>query len=344
MSKKRNTTDAYAKAGVDIEAGNLLIKKISPSVKDTHNKNVIKNFGGFAGLYKLPTNYRSPILVACTDGVGTKVALSKEYKRLKDIGQDLVAMCINDMVTMGAKPLYFLDYFATSRLEIEEAALVIKGIAEACKKTKCALLGGETAEMPGHYKTGQFDLAGFATGIVESDKIIDGKSIQRGDSVIAVSSSGPHSNGYSLIRKILKKHTPSKRILNELLAPTVLYPELLEKIIQRDLVKGLANITGGGLVENIPRAYGSQLKAIIDLNAWKLPRCFQWLQEHGSLTSEDMLRTFNCGVGMVLFSSPDNEQRIMKVLEKKGASVFKIGIMEKRSQNQPAIIFNHQLS
>jgi len=344
MSKKRNTTDAYAKAGVDIEAGNLLIKKISPSVKDTHNKNVIKNFGGFAGLYKLPTNYRSPILVACTDGVGTKVALSKEYKRLKDIGQDLVAMCINDMVTMGAKPLYFLDYFATSRLEIEEASLVIKGIAQACKKTKCALLGGETAEMPGHYKAGQFDLAGFATGIVESDKIIDGKSIQRGDSVIAVSSSGPHSNGYSLIRKILKKHTPSKRILNELLAPTVLYPELLEKIIQRDLVKGLANITGGGLVENIPRAYGSQLKAIIDLNAWKLPRCFQWLQEHGSLTSEDMLRTFNCGVGMVLFSTPDNEQRIMKVLEKKGASVFKIGIMEKRSQNQPAIIFNHQLS
>ena len=344
MSKKRNTTDAYAKAGVDIEAGNLLIKKISPSVKDTHNKNVIKNFGGFAGLYKLPSNYRSPILVACTDGVGTKVALSKEYKRLKDIGQDLVAMCINDMVTMGAKPLYFLDYFATSKLEIEEAALVIKGIAQACKKTKCALLGGETAEMPGHYKAGQFDLAGFATGIVESDKIIDGKSIQRGDSVIAVSSSGPHSNGYSLIRKILKKHTPSKRILNELLAPTVLYPELLEKIIQKDLVKGLANITGGGLVENIPRAYGSHLKAVIDLNAWKLPRCFQWLREHGSLTSEDMLRTFNCGIGMVLFSSPGNEQRIMKVLEKKGASVFKIGIMEKRFQNQPAIIFNHQLS
>jgi len=344
MSKKRNTTDAYAKAGVDIEAGNLLIKKISPSVKDTHNKNVLKNFGGFAGLYKLPSNYRSPILVACTDGVGTKVALSKEYKRLKDIGQDLVAMCINDMVTMGAKPLYFLDYFATSKLEIEEAALVIKGIAEACKKTKCALLGGETAEMPGHYKAGQFDLAGFATGIVESDKIIDGKSIKRGDSVIAVSSSGPHSNGYSLIRKILKKHTPSKRILNELLAPTVLYPELLEKIIQKDLVKGLANITGGGLVENIPRAYGSQLKAVIDLNAWKLPRCFQWLREHGSLTSEEMLRTFNCGIGMVLFSSPGNEQRIMKVLEKKGASVFKIGIMEKRSQNQPAIIFNQQLS
>ena len=344
MSKKRNTTDAYAKAGVDIEAGNLLIKKISPSVKDTHNKNVIKNFGGFAGLYKLPSNYRSPILVACTDGVGTKVALSKEYNRLKDIGQDLVAMCINDMVTMGAKPLYFLDYFATSKLEIEEASLVIKGIAEACKKTKCALLGGETAEMPGHYKAGQFDLAGFATGIVESDKIIDGKSIQRGDSVIAVSSSGPHSNGYSLIRKILKKHTPSKRILNELLAPTVLYPELLEKIIHKDLVKGLANITGGGLVENIPRAYDSQLKAVIDLNAWKLPRCFQWLREHGSLTSEDMLRTFNCGIGMVLFSSPGNEQRIMKVLEKEGASVFKIGIMEKRSKNQPAIIFNHQLS
>jgi phosphoribosylformylglycinamidine cyclo-ligase len=198
--------------------------------------------------------------------------------------------------------------------------------------------------MPGHYKAGQFDLAGFATGIVESDKIIDGKSIKRGDSVIAVSSSGPHSNGYSLIRKILKKHTPSKRILNELLAPTVLYPELLEKIIHKDLVKGLANITGGGLVENIPRAYGSQLKAVIDLNAWKLPRCFQWLREHGSLTSEDMLRTFNCGVGMVLFSSPDNEQSIMKVLKNKGVSVFKIGIMEKRSQNQPAIIFNHQLS
>ena len=343
MSKKRNTTDAYAKSGVDREAGNLLIKKISPSVKDTHNKNVIKNFGGFAGLYKLPKNYRSPILVACTDGVGTKVALSKEFNRLGDIGQDLVAMCINDMVTMGAKPLYFLDYFATSKLKVEEAALVIKGIAHACKKTKCALLGGETAEMPGHYKAGQFDLAGFASGIVEGDKIIDGKSIQKGDSVIAVASSGPHSNGYSLIRKILKKHNPSKRILNELLAPTILYPALLEQIIQKDLVKGLANITGGGLVENIPRAYDASLKAVIDLNAWKLPRCFQWLQEHGSLTSKEMLRTFNCGIGMVLFSSPDKEQRIMKALENNGAGVFKIGIMENRSHNQPAIVFNHQL-
>ena len=186
MSKKRNTTDAYAKAGVDIHAGNLLVKKISASVKDTHNKNVIKNFGGFAGLYRLPTNYRSPVLVACTDGVGTKVALCKEYKQLKGIGQDLVAMCINDMITIGAKPLYFLDYFATSKLEIEEAAIVIKGIAKACKITNCALIGGETAEMPGHYKPGQFDLAGFATGIVENDKIIDGKCIQRGDSIIAI--------------------------------------------------------------------------------------------------------------------------------------------------------------
>jgi len=343
MSKKRNTTDAYAKAGVDIEAGNLLVKKISTSVKDTHNKNVVKNFGGFAGLYKLPKNYRSPILVACTDGVGTKVALSREYNHLKDIGQDLVAMCINDMVTIGAKPLYFLDYFATSKLEIEEAALVIKGIAQACKKTNCALLGGETAEMPGHYKTGQFDLAGFATGIVESDKIIDGKSIKKGDSIIAVSSSGPHSNGYSLIRKILKKHTPSKQILKELLAPTILYPELLEKIIEKNLVKGMANITGGGLVENIPRAYGPQLKAVIDLNAWNLPKCFQWLQEHGSLSSKDMLRTFNCGIGMVLFVSPDNEQQIMKVLGNKGARVFKIGAMERRTQNHPAIIFKDQL-
>ena len=344
MTKKRNSMDAYSKAGVDVEAGNLLVKKISASVKDTHNKNVIKNFGGFAGLYRLPKNYRSPVLVACTDGVGTKVALCKEYKRLKGIGQDLVAMCINDMITMGAKPLYFLDYFATSKLEIEEAAIVIKGIARACKKTNCALIGGETAEMPGHYKPGQFDLAGFATGIVESDKIIDGKSIKIGDSIIAIPSSGPHSNGYSLIRKILKQHTPSKRILNELLAPTILYPNLLEKVIRHRLIKGMANITGGGLSENIPRAYPTRLKAVIDLDSWRLPESFQWLQDHGSLTNQDMLRTFNCGIGMVLFINPSHEKRLMKVLNSMGADAFKIGFVEKRLQKQPAIVFNHQLS
>ncbi|MEK9650193.1 MAG: phosphoribosylformylglycinamidine cyclo-ligase [Gammaproteobacteria bacterium] len=343
MSKKRNTTDAYAKAGVDIDAGNLLVKKITPSVKQTHHRNVIKNFGGFAGLYKLPKNYQSPILVACTDGVGTKVALSKEYSRLQDIGQDLVAMCVNDMITMGAKPLYFLDYFATSKLKVEEAALVIKSIATACQKVGCALLGGETAEMPGHYKSGQFDLAGFATGIVEHDQIIDGKSIKSGDSIIAISSSGPHSNGYSLIRKILKKHTPPKQILRSLLAPTILYPEILEKIIEKRLVAGMANITGGGLIENIPRAYGTKLKASIELDSWKIPDCFQWLKKNGSLSSKDMLKTFNCGVGMVLFTDKDYEKRVLKLLRNKGVNAFRIGSMEKRREKEPAIIFNNQL-
>ena len=343
MTKKRNTTDAYAKAGVDINAGNELVKKISASVKETHNPNVIKNFGGFAGLYKIPNNLKSPMLVACTDGVGTKVALAQQYNKLQDIGQDLVAMCINDMVTMGAKPLYFLDYYATSKLEVNEAALVIKSIAKACKKINCALLGGETAEMPGHYRKGQFDLAGFATGIVEKDKVIDGKRIKPGYSIIALESSGPHSNGYSLIRKILKKHMPSKQILNSLLAPTLLYPTLLEKIIRRDLVAGMANITGGGLTENIPRAFSEKLMASIDLSTWRLPVCFQWLQEKGRLTNDEILRTFNCGIGMVLFINPVFEERVLSILKKEHLYAFKIGQILKRINKDVPIVYSNQL-
>lgn len=343
MTKKRNTTDAYAKAGVDINAGNQLVRKISVSVKETHNANVVKNFGSFAGLYKIPNNLKSPMLVACTDGVGTKVALAQQYNRLQDIGQDLVAMCINDMVTMGAKPLYFLDYYAASKLKVDEAAIVIKSIAKACKKINCALLGGETAEMPGHYKKDQFDLAGFATGIVEKDKVIDGKSIKPGYSIIAIESSGPHSNGYSLIRKILKQHVPTKKTLNSLLAPTLLYPKLLEKIIRQELVAGMANITGGGITENIPRAFSEKLMASIDLSTWKLPTCFRWLQEKGSLTNDEMLRTFNCGIGMVLFINPIFEKRVLNILNKDNTNAFKIGQVLRRTNKDTAIVFKNRL-
>ena len=253
MTSKTKPTDPYAKAGVNIKKGNELVESIKASVNRTHDRRVLGGIGGFAGLFQLGSRYKNPILVGCTDGVGTKVALSQAHNTMHLIGQDLVAMCVNDMVTCGAEPLFFLDYFAASKLEPKSTAKIVKGIANACEKSSCALLGGETAEMPGHYAKDNFDLAGFSVGVVEKTKLIDGKSIKSGHVLLGVESSGPHSNGYSLIRSILKKHTAPDSIMRTLLKPTHLYPTPILELIKKTNVKGMAHITGGGLTDNIPR-------------------------------------------------------------------------------------------
>jgi len=270
-------------------------------------------------------------LVGCTDGVGTKVSLSQTHKTTHSIGQDLVAMCVNDMVTCGAKPLFFLDYFAASKLEPIATANIIKSIAKACKASDCALLGGETAEMPGHYVGQNFDLAGFSVGVVEKAHLIDGKKIKAGQIILALESSGPHSNGYSLIRAIVKKNNPPPAIMNALLKPTHLYPNSMLELIKKVDVKGMAHITGGGLTENIPRILKKGLKAKIEMSAWKLPKVFQWLQDYGKISEPDMLRIFNCGIGMVCIVEPKDLIKAQAVLQKHRFKSFVLGKIERSS-------------
>jgi len=325
MTSKTKPTDPYAKAGVNIAKGNELVKSIKESVNATHDKRVLGGIGGFAGLFQLGTNYKNPILVGCTDGVGTKVALSQTQNKIHLIGQDLVAMCVNDMITCGAVPLFFLDYFAASKLEPKSTAKIVKGIAKACKKSNCALLGGETAEMPGHYLKNNFDLAGFSVGVVEKNRLIDGKSIKPGNIMLGVESSGPHSNGYSLIRSIIKKHKAPNSIMQSLLKPTHLYPAPILELIKKINVKGMAHITGGGLTENIPRILKSGLVAEVNLSSWKLPGVFKWLQEKGKISQEDMLRIFNCGIGMVCIIDQADLAKAQKVLSNHKLRTFEIG-------------------
>ena len=325
MTSKTKPTDPYTKAGVNIEKGNELIKSIKASVNATHDKRVLGGIGGFAGLFQLGSKYKNPILVGCTDGVGTKVALSQTYNKIHLTGQDLVAMCVNDMITCGAEPLFFLDYFAASKLEPRSTAKIVKGIAKACKKSNCALLGGETAEMPGHYAKNNFDLAGFSVGVVEKSKLIDGKSIKPGNILLGIESSGPHSNGYSLIRSIIKKHQPPESILKALLKPTHLYTLPILELIKKINVKGMAHITGGGLTENIPRILKSELVANVNLSSWQLPKAFKWLQEQGRISQAEMLRIFNCGIGMVCIIDQADLVKAQKVLSNHKLRTFEIG-------------------
>ena len=325
MTSKTKPTDPYAKAGVNIEKGNELVESIKASVNATHDRRVLGGIGGFAGLFQLGSKYKNPVLVGCTDGVGTKVALSQAYNKTHLTGQDLVAMCVNDMVTCGAKPLFFLDYFAASKLEPKVTAKIVKGIANACKKSNCALLGGETAEMPGHYAKDNFDLAGFSVGVVEKTSLIDGKGIKPGHVLLGIESSGPHSNGYSLIRSILKKHKPSEPIMRVLLKPTHLYPAPVLELIKKTNVKGMAHITGGGLTENIPRILNNGLIAEINLSSWKFPKAFQWLQEKGKISQSDMLRIFNCGIGMVCILDKADVLKAKKILSKHKLRSYEIG-------------------
>ena len=331
MTSKTKPTDPYAKAGVNIEKGNELVESIKASVNRTHDRRVLGGIGGFAGLFQLGSKYKNPILVGCTDGVGTKVALSQAHNTMHLIGQDLVAMCVNDMVTCGAEPLFFLDYFAASKLEPKSTAKIIKGIANACEKSSCALLGGETAEMPGHYAKDNFDLAGFSVGVVEKAKLIDGKSIKSGDVLLGVESSGPHSNGYSLIRSILKKHTAPDSIMRTLLKPTHLYPTPILELIKKTNVKGMAHITGGGLTENIPRILKKGLIADVNLSSWKFPKAFQWLQEKGKISQSDMLRIFNCGIGMVCILDKAEVEMAKKILSRHKLRTFEVGSIVKGS-------------
>ena len=335
MTNKSNPNDPYAKAGVNIDDGNALIKLIKSSVNATHNKSVMGGIGGFAGLYELNHQLKKPTLVACTDGVGTKVALSKKYNTLGSVGQDLVAMCVNDMAACGASPLFFLDYFASSKLELKETATIIKGIAKACKKTNMALLGGETAEMPGHYTKGNFDLAGFAVGVVDKSKIIGGKKIKTNHVILGIESSGPHSNGYSLIRKILSRHKPPLSVLKTLLKPTRLYTSLVNDVVKKNInVSGIANITGGGITENIPRIIPKHLAAEIDLNGWKFPKAFQWLQEKGKISNQDMLRIFNCGIGLAAILPLSEVKSFENLASKYKFKTHQIGKIVKRTQGK----------
>jgi len=305
MTKEIIENDPYKSAGVDIDAGDSLIKKIKKDVSASHSRNVLNNIGGFAGMYKLGDEFTNPILVACTDGVGTKVALAQKYKNLSGIGQDLVAMCVNDLIVSGAKPLFFLDYYASSKLNIDEASQVIKSISDACIESGCALLGGETAEMPGHYIDDNFDLAGFSVGCVDEDKIIESKSVSEGNVLIGIESSGPHSNGFSLIRKLLNEskiaNDEKSVIAEELLRPTILYPKLILNLIDEFKINSISHITGGGLLENLPRSIPEDLCIEIRSNSWEIPSIFQWIMNEGDIPMMDMYRIFNCGIGMVIF-------------------------------------------
>ena len=341
MTKEIIENDPYKSAGVDIDAGNNLVDLIKKDVASTHTPNVLGNIGGFAGMFKLDKDYKNPILVACTDGVGTKVALAQDANKLNNIGQDLVAMCVNDLIVCGAKPLFFLDYFASSKLEVDEASKVIKSIASACKDSGCALLGGETAEMPGHYLGNNFDLAGFSVGCVEKDKIIDSKTIKENDVLIGIESSGPHSNGFSLIRKIIKDANLNKdeyeSIVELAMKPTHLYPNLIMDLIDKFDIHGMAHITGGGLTENIPRSIPKNLSASIDTGSWDIPEIFKWLQVNGNLNDDDMFRIFNCGIGMVLIVSEEDSGAMLDEINNHNFKCFNIGTLINKESNNSVI-------
>lgn len=299
---------SYRDAGVDIDAGNALVERIKPAVKTTLRPGVMTGLGGFGGLFKLDLErYRSPVLVSGTDGVGTKLMLARQLDRHDTIGIDLVAMCVNDILACGAEPLFFLDYFATGHLALDQAQEVIEGIADGCRQAGCALIGGETAEMPGMYGDGDYDLAGFTVGVVEEDAMLDGSRIEAGHRLLGLASSGPHSNGYSLIRKVLERSglSPDTELaggtLGEaLLAPTRIYVKTVLKLLETGRIDGLAHITGGGITENIVRVLPDSLGIEVDLSAWERPPVFRWLQAHGAIAEQEMLRTFNCGIGLVL--------------------------------------------
>jgi phosphoribosylformylglycinamidine cyclo-ligase len=325
---------SYAEAGVSIAAGNALVRAIAPLVKATARPGADAEIGGFGGLFDLKAaGFDDPLLVAATDGVGTKLRLAIETGRHDSIGQDLVAMCVNDLVVQGAEPLFFLDYFATGRLDPQVARAVVAGIARACTAAGCALIGGETAEMPGHYAEGDYDLAGFAVGAVERGALLDGSAIRHGDVLLGLGASGAHSNGYSLIRKLLPGATlgapapfDRDRTLGDvLLAPTRLYIAALLPLLKARRIAGLAHITGGGLLENVPRMLPAGARARIDAGRWPAPPLFAWLRDRGGIAPDEMLRTFNCGIGMVAAVAGDDADAVATALEAAGERVHRIG-------------------
>ncbi len=337
---------SYAAAGVDIDAGNALIERIKPIVRNTFRPGVLTGLGGFGALFEIPPGYRQPVLVSGTDGVGTKLKLAMQMNRHDSIGIDLVAMCVNDIVVTGAEPLFFLDYYATGQLALDTATDVVAGIARGCELAGCALTGGETAEMPGMYEGGDYDLAGFAVGIVEKNQILQPDSVRPGDVLLGLASSGPHSNGYSLVRKVIEVAEADlaaafdHRTLGEaLLAPTRIYVKPLLKLLAECEVHALAHITGGGLTENIPRVLPENSEAVIDLSAWDRPAVFDWLQEKGRINDQEMLRTFNCGIGMVICLPEKESDKAIALLQSEGEEVVRLGRIDTSPQQQPQVSY-----
>lgn len=337
---------SYRDSGVDIDAGNELVERIKPAIKSTHRPGCVGSIGGFGGLFELPLDrYRNPIMVSGTDGVGTKLKLATDLGKYDGIGIDLVAMCANDIVVLGAEALFFLDYYATSRLSLEVAERVINSIAEGCRLAGCALIGGETAEMPGMYAPGDFDLAGFCVGIVEKDRVIDGAQVAIGNSLIALASSGPHSNGYSLIRKIievsgvnLSQDCEGRSLAEALIEPTRIYVKNILSVAEQYPVRAIAHITGGGLSENIPRILPQDCAARIDRSSWALPGVFEWLQTAGNIQTSEMFRTFNCGVGMVLVVDQNDEDACLRLLGQLGEQAWVIGEIVEKGQGPSVIL------
>ena len=337
---------SYKDAGVDIIAGDQLVEKIKPFAKKTMRNGVLAGLGGFGSMFEIPKNYKNPVLVSGTDGVGTKLKLAFETNNHKTIGQDLVAMCVNDILVQGAEPLFFLDYYACGKLSVSQATDVIKGIADGCQIAGCALVGGETAEMPGMYNEGEYDIAGFSVGIVEKQNIIDGSKVKSGDTVIGLPSSGPHSNGYSLIRRLLKETKTNlndsfddKTFADVLLAPTKIYVKPLLNLIKKLEVKALAHITGGGLTENIPRVLPPHLAVEINLSSWQKPNIFSWLQTAGNLTDQEMFKTFNCGIGMILILSQENKAQAFEILKLMDQESIELGMVSQREKDDPQVKF-----
>lgn len=342
------TSLSYRDSGVDIDAGNELVERIKPAIKRTQREGCVGSIGGFGGLFEIPLDrYTHPMLVSGTDGVGTKLKLAIELQKYDSIGIDLVAMCANDIAVLGAEALYFLDYYATGKLSLEIAEQVISGIAEGCVQAGCALIGGETAEMPGMYQEGDFDLAGFCVGIVEKDRIIDGSKVKPGHSLIAVASSGPHSNGYSLIRKVievsqvdLQQDCAGVALADALIKPTRIYTKPMLELTQKQTIHAIAHITGGGLIDNIPRVLPDNCCAEINLQSWQLPAVFQWLQQAGNIEQTEMFRTFNCGVGMVLVVDEVNANDCIKQLNELGETAWLIGHISEKITDQSVLLNN----
>jgi phosphoribosylformylglycinamidine cyclo-ligase len=331
------TTISYRDAGVDIEAGDALVEDIKPYAKRTLRPEVLAGIGGFGSLFEVPKKFKNPVLVSGTDGVGTKLKLAFQLGKHDTVGIDLVAMCVNDILVQGAEPLFFLDYFACGKLEVGVAAQVIKGIAAGCEQAGCALVGGETAEMPGMYPPGEYDLAGFSVGAVDKENIINGATIKPGDAVLGLASSGAHSNGYSLVRKLiavsgvdLNSDFHGRPMRDVVMEPTRIYVKPLLKLIAALPVKGMAHITGGGLSENIPRVLPQNVTAELRRGSWPVPPLFDWMREQGNIPEDEMLRTFNCGIGMVVIVAAEDVERATALLAAEGEQVFRIGVIRDR--------------
>ena len=345
MSPSAKQSLSYRDAGVDIDAGDALVNAIKPFAKRTMRDGVLGGIGGFGALFEISKKYRNPVLVSGTDGVGTKLKLAFQLNRHDTVGIDLVAMSVNDILVQGAEPLFFLDYFSCGKLDVGTASRVIKGIAAGCEQAGCALIGGETAEMPGMYPEGEYDLAGFAVGVAEKDRLIDGTKIIPGDAVIGLASSGIHSNGYSLVRRIIDVAKPDldadfhgRTLADALMQPTRIYVKPLLKLMETIEVKGMAHITGGGLVENIPRVLPGSVVAEIQKETWEMPPLFNWLQENGNVADDEMHRVFNCGIGMAVVVAREDADKAVTLLREAGETVWQIGSIRQRIGEEPQTV------